>query len=158
MSRLRVHSFAISLDGYGAGPHQDLNNPLGVGGMALHEWVFGTRTFRQMVGKQGGATGTDDDFVERGFEQIGAWILGRNMFGPIRGPWPDDSWKGWWGENPPYHAPTFVLTHYEREPLVMEGGTTFYFVTGGIDEALALAKKAAGSKDVKIGGGVSTVR
>ncbi len=158
MSRLRVHSFAISLDGYGAGPNQDLNNPLGVGGMALHEWVFGTRTFRQMVGKEGGATGTDDDFVARGFEQIGAWILGRNMFGPIRGPWPDDSWKGWWGENPPYHTPVFVLTHHPRPSLEMSGGTTFDFVADGIHAALERAVKAAKGLDVRLGGGVATIQ
>src|SRR5579862_3318979 len=158
MTKLRVHAFGVSVDGYGAGPRQSLENPMGVGGMALHEWVFPTRMFQKMIGKEGGATGVDDDFAEKGFENIGAWIIGRNMFGPVRGPWPDESWKGWWGENPPYHTPTFVLTHYAREPLVMEGGTTFYFVTGGIEEALALAKKAAGDQDVKIGGGVSTVR
>ena len=158
MSKLRVHCFSVSLDGYSAGLNQDRDNPVGVGGLSVFGWQFATRTHHQMSGNDGGATGTDDDFVARGFEGVGAWIIGRNMFGPIRGAWPDDSWKGWWGDDPPYHTPTFVLTHYEREPLVMEGGTTFYFVTGGIEEALSLAKKAAGSKDIKIGGGVSTVR
>jgi len=158
MSRLRVHGFTISLDGYGAGPNQDLNNPLGVGGMALHEWTFGTRTFRQMVGKEGGATGIDDDFVARGFEHIGAWILGRNMFGPIRESWPDDSWKGWWGENPPYHTPVFVLTHHPRASLEMSGGTTFHFVTDGIHAALERAVKAAKAQDVRLGGGVATIQ
>jgi dihydrofolate reductase len=158
MGKLGVRCFSVSLDGFGAGANQDLRNPLGVGGMALHDWLFSTRTFQRVHGSGGGATGIDDDFAARGFAGVGAWILGRNMFGPIRGRWPDDAWKGWWGDNPPYHTPTFVLTHYEREPLVMEGGTTFHFVTGGIEEALKLAKKAAGDKDVKIGGGVSTVR
>src|SRR5712692_4960063 len=159
VARVRVESFTISLDGYGAGPSQDINNPLGSGGTDLHQWAFPTRTFqRALFGADGGTTGVDEDFAARGFKNIGAWILGRNMFGPIRGPWPDGSWKGWWGDNPPYHAPTFVLTHYNREPLVMEVVTTFHFVTGGLEEALVLAKKAAGSKDVKIGGGVATVR
>jgi len=158
MSRLRVHSFAISLDGYGAGPNQDLNNPLGVGGMALHQWMFGTRTFRQMVGKEGGATGTDDDFAARGFENSGAWIIGRNMFGPIRESWPDDSWKGWWGENPPYHTPVFVLTHHPRASLEISGGTTFHFVTDGIHAALERAVKAAKGQDVRLGGGVATIQ
>ena len=158
MSRLRVHSFAISLDGYGAGPRQDLANPLGVGGMALHEWVFATRTFQQMHGKEGGATGIDDDFAARGFANVGAWIIGRNMFGPIRGPWPDDAWKGWWGDNPPYHTPVFVLTHHPRPSLEMSGGTTFHFVTDGLESALTRAKDAAKGKDVRIGGGVSVIR
>src|SRR4051794_20243203 len=158
MPKVRVSSFAISLDGYGAGPRQDLGNPLGVGGPALFEWFFATRTWRQMHGKEGGSTSADDEWARRGMENVGAWILGRNMFGPVRGAWPDESWKGWWGDNPPYHAPTFVLTHYARDPIVMEGGTTFFFVTGGIEAALELAKQAAGTKDVKIGGGVSTVR
>src|SRR6202521_3650101 len=158
MPQLRVHSFTISLDGYGAGPNQDLSNPLGVGGVALHEWAFATRTFRRMFGQDGGTTGTDDDFAARGFANIGAWIMGRNMFGPIRGPWPDESWKGWWGDNPPYHAPTFVLTHHPRDPIEMEGGTTFIFVTGGIEAALDQAKQAANGRDVKIGGGVETAR
>jgi dihydrofolate reductase len=158
VSRLLVHNFSISLDGYGAGPHQDLHNPLGVGGLGLHEWIFGTRTFRQMHGGQGGATGTDDDFAARGFEGIGAWILGRNMFGPIRGAWPDDSWKGWWGDNPPYHTAVFVLTNHARAPISMVGGTEFRFVTGGIHVALEQAVEAASGQDVRLGGGVSTVR
>ncbi len=158
MPKLRVHGFAISLDGYGAGPAQDLQNPLGVGGPALHRWSHATRTFRQLFGQEGGATGIDDDFVKRGFENIGAWILGRNMFGPVRGPWPDESWKGWWGDNPPYHVPVFVLTHHARQPLRMEGGTTFHFVTGGADAALALAREAAGERDIRLGGGVATIR
>jgi len=158
MSRLRVHSFAVSLDGYGAGPNQDLDNPLGVGGVKLHEWVFGTRTFRQMSGKDSGATGVDDDFVARGFENIGAWILGRNMFGPVRGRWRDHSWKGWWGDNPPYHTPVFVLTHHARASIEMNGGTTFHFVTAGIHAALKRAVEAADGKDVRLGGGVATIR
>ena len=133
--RLRVHCFAISLDGYGAGPAQDRENPLGVGGLALHEWFRTTRTFRKTFGQDGGTTGVDDDFAARGFDDIGAWILGRNMFGPVRGPWRDDSWKGWWGDNPPYHVPVFVPTHHPRAPLAMAGGTTFHFVTDGIDAA-----------------------
>ncbi len=158
MSNLRVHSFAISLDGYGAGPNQDLNNPLGVGGVALHEWAFGTRTFQQLHGKDGGATGIDDDFVARGFRNIGAWIMGRNMFGPIRGPWPDNVWKGWWGDNPPFHTPVFVLTHHVRASIDMSGGTTFHFVTDGIHAALERAVDAASGQDVRLGGGVATVR
>jgi dihydrofolate reductase len=158
MPKLRIHSLAISLDGYGAGPKQDLDNPLGVGGLALHEWMFPTRTFRQMQGEQGGESGVDDDFMARGVVNIGAWILGRNMFGPIRGPWPDDNWKGWWGENPPYHVPVFVLTRHPREPVVMEGGTTFYFVTDGIHAALGRAFEAANGMDVRLGGGVATIR
>jgi dihydrofolate reductase len=158
MGRLRVQSFSISLDGYGAGPDQALERPLGVGGMALHDWAFTTRTFRQMFGDQGGATGIDDDFAARGFRNIGAWILGRNMFGPVRGPWPDEAWKGWWGDNPPYHVPVFVLTHHARDPIVMKGGTTFHFVTEGIHAALQRAREAAGALDVRLGGGVATVR
>jgi dihydrofolate reductase len=158
MAKLRVHAFAISLDGYGAGPGQDLKNPLGVGGLALHDWFFPTRTFRQVHGEEGGATGIDDEFAARGFAGIGAWIIGRNMFGPIRGPWPDSTWKGWWGENPPYHTPVFVLTHHARGPLAMAGGTEFRFVTGGIHEALKQAIDAAGGEDVRLGGGVSTIR
>lgn len=161
-SRLRVQSFAISLDGYGAGPGQSLEHPLGVGGLRLHEWVFGTRTFRAMHGgpggSEGGSTGVDDAFAARSFEGVGAWILGRNMFAPSRGPWPDDGWKGWWGANPPYHVPVFILTHHARPPLEMEGGTTFHFVTGGIHAALELARAAAGGRDVRVGGGVATVR
>ena len=158
MPKLRVHSFAISLDGFGAGPNQDRDNPLGVGGMALHEWVFATRTFRRMHGNDGGTTGVDDDFAARGFSNIGAWIIGRNMFGPVRGPWPDDSWKGWWGDNPPYHTPVFVLTHQRRGPVTMSGGTTFHFVTDGIHAALQRAADAAGSQDIRLGGGVATIR
>ena len=166
MSRLRVNAFAVSIDGHGAGPAQDLANPMGVGGMALHQWVLGTKTFRKMhadfaaslIGDEVGREGTDDDFAARGFENIGAWIMGRNMFGPERGPWSDDSWKGWWGTNPPYHVPVFVLTHHARAPIPMEGGTTFHFVTDGIHAALDRAKDAAGGKDVRLGGGVATVR
>ncbi len=156
--RVRVHCFTISLDGFGAGPNQDLSHPLGEGGGQLHPWMLETRTARQMFGLEGGMTGADDDFVARGNAQVGAWILGRNMFGPVRGPWPDRSWKGWWGENPVYHVPVFVLTHHPREPEVMAGGTTFHFVTGGIHEALQKASAAAAGKDVRVGGGVSTVR
>lgn len=159
MAKVLVAGFAVSLDGFGAGSEQSLDDPLGKRGTELFQWYFHTKSFRSMHGQEGGTAGdVDDAFAQRAMENFGAFILGRNMFGPVRGPWPDDSWKGWWGDNPPYHAPTFVLTHYEREPLVMEGGTTFHFVTGGFEEALALAKQAAGSKDVKIGGGVSTVR
>ena len=158
MSKLRVSSFSLSLDGYGAGPDQSLENPLGVGGMALHQWAFATRTFRQMFGQDGGSTGIDDQFAARGFDNVGAWILGRNMFGPIRGEWPDDAWKGWWGDEPPYHVPVFVLTHHARVPLAMKGGTTFHFVTDGIESALAQAKAAAGARDVRLGGGVATIR
>src|ERR1700733_3213638 len=140
MSRLLVQSFSVSIDGYGAGPNQDLANPLGVGFGAAHEWMFATRTFRKVHGREGGATGADDDFVARGFAEVGAWILGRNMFGPIRGPWPDDEWKGWWGAEPPFHTPCFVLTHYARPAIVMKGGTTFHFVTDGIQAALEAAR------------------
>jgi len=158
MPKLRVNAFAISLDGYGAGPGQDRDNPLGQGGMALHEWFFPTRTFQRMFGKGEGTTGVDDDFAARGLDNIGAWILGRNMFGPVRGPWPDESWRGWWGENPPYHVPVFVLTHHARPSLPMQGGTVFHFVTDGIEAALARAKQAAGGRDVRVGGGVATIR
>ena len=158
MSRLRVHGFSLSIDGYGAGPDQSLEHPLGVGGVALHEWAFPTRTFRQMFGDDGGSTGVDDEFAARGIANIGAWILGRNMFGPVRGPWPDDTWKGWWGDTPPYHTPVFVLTHHPRAPIEMEGGTTFHFVTDGIHAALARAQQAAGGRDVRLGGGVATIR
>lgn len=158
MSKVKVSSIGLSIDGFSAGPDQSLDNPLGVGGTALMEWAFTTRTFQSMHGGSGGDTGPDEDFAARGFANVGAWILGRNMFGPIRGPWPDDQWKGWWGSNPPYHVPVFVLTHHPREPIVMEGGTTFYFVTDGIHAALARAKEAAGGKDVRVGGGVATVR
>ena len=159
MSRVRVQSFGISLDGFGAGPAQDLEHPLGVGGEGLMGWAFPTRTLqRKVFGKDGGTTGVDDQFAARGFENLGAWILGRNMFGPIRGAWPDESWRGWWGEEPPYHVPVFVLTHHARRPLEMKGGTTFHFVTGGIREALDHAREAARGKDVRIGGGASTIR
>lgn len=158
MSKLRVQSFAISLDGYGAGPNQSLDNPLGVGGLALHEWFFPTKTFQQMHGSGGGTTGIDDDFAARGVENIGAWILGRNMFGPIRGPWPDGAWKGWWGDTPPYHTEVFILTHHAREPTIMTGGTTFHFVTDGIHSALERAIQAADGKDVRLGGGVATIQ
>ena len=158
MTKLRVHAFSLSVDGFGAGPLQDLQNPLGQGGMAVHEWAFATRTFRKMFGQPGGSTGIDDGFAARGFANIGAWILGRNMFGPVRGPWPDDSWRGWWGEEPTFHAPAFVLTHHARPPLEMAGGTTFHFVTDGIPAALARATQAAGGQDVRLGGGVATVR
>ena len=157
-ARLRIACFAISIDGYGAGPGQDRDHPLGVGGLRLHEWAFATRTFQRMHGTGGGATGVDDDFAARGFANVGSWILGRNMFGPVRGPWPDDDWKGWWGPNPPYHVPVFVLTHHARPPLAMEGGTTFHFVTDGIHAALERARDAAGGKDVRLGGGVATIR
>src|ERR1700752_2807665 len=158
MAKLRVCSFSVSLDGYGAGPEQSLDNPLGVGGEALHQWVFPTRTFQKMFGKEGGTTGVDDDFATRGFANVGAWILGRNMFGPVRGPWPDESWKGWWGDNPPYHTPVFVLTHHARAPIEMAGGAIFHFVTDGIEAALERARAAAGDKDIRVGGGVATVR
>jgi dihydrofolate reductase len=158
VTRVRVEGFTISLDGYGAGPAQDIENPLGVGGMALHQWVLQTRTFQRMSGEDGGTTGTDDDFAARGFRNIGAWILGRNMFGPIRGPWPNDDWRGWWGEEPPYHTPVFVLTNHPREPLVMDGGTTFFFATDGILDALERARDAARDSDVRLGGGVATIR
>ncbi len=158
MPKVRVAGFSVSLDGFSAGIEQSLTDPLGKRGTEIFQWFFRTRTFCTMHGQEGGAIDTDDEFAQRAMANFGAFILGRNMFGPVRGPWPDNSWKGWWGDNPPYHAPTFVLTRFEREPLVMEGGTTFYFVTGGIEEALRLAKEAAGSKDVKVGGGVSTVR
>lgn len=159
MARLRIHNYAISTDGYGAGPEQSLENPMGVGGMALHQWALKTRSFHEQHGKASdGETGVDDDFMARGFDNIGAWILGRNMFGPIRGPWPNEDWKGWWGTNPPYHNDVFVLTHHARAPLVMEGGTTFHFVTDGIRAAYDRAFAAAGGKDVRLGGGAATVR
>ncbi len=158
MSRVRVESFTISIDGYGAGPDQSIDNPLGVGGEALHDWIVSARAWRQMHGKEGGAPGIDDDFAARAGKNIGAWIMGRNMFGPVRGPWPDMTWKGWWGKNPPFHAPVFVLTHHARPPLHMEGNTTFHFVTGGIHEALDQARQAAGGRDVQIGGGASTIQ
>jgi dihydrofolate reductase len=158
MGKLGVRCFSVSLDGFGAGPNQDLQNPLGVGGMALHGWFFATRTFQKVHGTGGGIAGIDDDFAARGFAHVGAWILGRNMFGPIRGPWPDEAWKGWWGDNPPYHVPVFVLTHHARPSVTMDGGTTFHFVTGGIREALTRAREAAKDQDVRLGGGVATIR
>jgi len=158
MTKVRVQSFGVSLDGYGAGPEQSLEHPLGINGPDLMEWFFHTRIWRSMQGGSGGETGIDNELAERGMSGIGAWILGRNMFGPVRGPWPDESWKGWWGEEPPYHVPVFVLTRYEREPLRMAGGTEFRFVTGGIEAALEQARAAAGERDVRIGGGVQTVR
>src|SRR5690242_9820437 len=158
MSKVRVAAFSISLDGFGAGPAQDLNNPLGVRGSELHGWFRDTDVFKKMLGQGEGSHGVDNDLAAQSFENVGAWILGRNMFGPVRGAWEGDSWKGWWGDNPPYHVPVFVLTHHARPPLQMEGGTTFHFITGGADEALKLAKRAANGKDVRIGGGVSTIR
>src|SRR5947207_15299458 len=158
MSKLRVHSFSISIDGYGAGPDQDLENPLGVGGPKVFDWFFPTRTFQRMHGNADGEIGVDNDVAARGFENIGAYILRRNMFGPVRGPWPDESWKGWWGGEPPYRPPVFVLTHHPRAPLRMAGGTEFRFVTGGIHAALEQATAAAGGRDVRLGGGVSTIR
>lgn len=158
MTKLRVNSFSISIDGYGAGPNQSLENPLGVGGEPLHEWIVATRTFQQMSGSEGGTTGEDDEFAARGFDNIGAWILGRNMFGPVRGPWPDDSWQGWWGDTPPYHNQVFVLTNHPRASIAMDGGTTFHFVTDGIHTALARAREAANGQDIRLGGGVATIR
>jgi dihydrofolate reductase len=158
MGRLVVSSFAVSIDGYSAGPDQGLENPLGVGGPEIMQWFFHTRTWRQMHGEEGGSTDLDDQFAQRGFRNFGAWILGRNMFGPIRGPWPDGAWKGWWGDDPPYHVPTFVLTHHARDPVVMKGGTTFHFVTDGIENAFARAREAAQGKDVRLGGGPDTIR
>jgi dihydrofolate reductase len=158
MSKLRVNCFSISVDGFGAGAQQSLENPLGLGGKQLHPWMVGTRTFHAMIGKDGGATGVDDDFAARGFDNVGAWILGRNMFGPVRGPWPDENWTGWWGDTPPYHTPVYVLTHHARAPLTMRGGTTFHFVTDGIHAALQKAREAAQGKDVRVGGGIETIR
>jgi|SRR5580658_64450 dihydrofolate reductase len=158
MSKLRVHCFSMSVDSYSAGPNQDLDNPIGVGGLAIFAWQFATRTHHQKSGKDGGATGIDNDFVARGFEGVGAWIIGRNMFGPVRGPWLDDNWKGWWGDNPPYHTPVFVLTHHPRASFTLSGGTTFHFVTDGIHSALEQAVKAANGQDVRLGGGVDTMR
>ncbi len=158
MGKVRVSAFSLSFDGFGAGPSQDVNHPLGQRGAEMFAWFFKTKAFHQMTGKDGGATDVDNDFAEKAMVNVGAWILGRNMFGPIRGPWPDESWKGWWGDTPPYHTPVYVLTHHARSPIQMKGGTTFYFVTEGIHAALEQAKKIAGEKDVRIGGGVAVVR
>jgi len=159
MSKLRVHSFSVSLDGYGAGPDQSREEPLGRGGEALHEWLFPTQTFQQLQRTpKPGTTGLDDEFAAQGFENLGAWIMGRNMFGPVRVVGNDESWQGWWGKNPPYHVPVFVLTHHARPPLEMEGRTVFHFVTDGIEAALARAREAAGSRDIRLGGGVNTIR
>lgn len=158
VSRLRVESLSLSIDGYGAGPDQSLENPLGKNGMMVHEWLFPTETFQKMIGRPGGTTGVDNQIASRGFEGIGANIMGRNMFGPIRGDWKDEEWKGWWGPNPPFQSPVFVLTHHARKPIEMEGGTVFYFVTDGIESALKQAQKAANGKDIRLNGGVSTIR
>jgi len=158
MTKLRVLSFSVSLDGYGAGPNQNLEHPLGVGGAALHEWLFATRTFHKVHGSGGGTTGADDEIAARGFSNVGAWIIGRNMFGPIRGKWADENWKGWWGDNPPYHVPVFVLSHYPRDSITMAGGTTFHFVTDGIESALKRARESANGQDVRLGGGVATIQ
>lgn len=158
MSRLVVRSFGMSIDGYSAGSDQSLDNPLGVNGPELMDWFFHTRVWREMHQQPGGDTGVDNEIAKQGFEHVGAWILGRNMFGPVRGPWPDDHWKGWWGDEPPYHVPTFVLTHHARSPVPMNGGTTFHFVTDGIHAALEQAKAAAGGRDVRVGGGPATIR
>ena len=158
MPKIRVAAFSVSLDGYGAGPAQSLANPMGVAGLTLQTWAFSTQTFRTMFGQEGGATGIDNDFAVRSFENVGSWILGRNMFGPIRGPWPDDAWKGWWGDTPPYHCDVYVLTHHSRAPLEMKGGTVFHFVTDGADAALKRATASAGGRDVRVGGGVATIR
>ncbi len=158
MPRVKVAAFSISLDGYGAGPRQDINNPLGVRGTEVHAWFFPTDAFKKMHGQSGGSKGTDNEIAQQAFDNVGARILGRNMFGPVRGSWPDDSWKGWWGDTPPYHTLVFVLTHHARAPIEMKGGTTFHFVTDGIDSALKKARNAAGGKDVRIGGGVATIR
>ena len=158
MSKVKVAAFSVSIDGFGAGPRQDINNPLGVRGMELHSWFIQTKAFKTTHGESGGTTGVDNDVAAQSLENLGAWILGRNMFGPVRGPWKDDSWKGWWGDTPPYHVPVFVLTHHARPPLEMKGGTTFYFVTDGLESALKQAKEAAKGKDVRVGGGVSVIR
>lgn len=158
MSKVKVSAFSISLDGYGAGPEQSKQDPLGKRGEELHEWIFPTKTFQKLYGKGEGTEAVDNDFAEKSFENLGAWIMGRNMFGPIRGDWPNNEWKGWWGENPPYHVPVFVLTNHARESLTMNGGTTFHFITDGIASALKKAKEAANGKDIRIGGGVSTIR
>ena len=158
MGKLKVQCFTLSIDGFGAGPDQDLEHPIGVGGLEMMDWMRSTRTFQKMIGQAGGETGVNDNFAVQSFHNIGAWILGRNMFGPVRGPWLNEDWKGWWGENPPYHVPTFVLTHHARKSIEMEGGTTFHFVTDGMVAALERARAAAGEKDVRLGGGVATIR
>ena len=158
MSKVKVSAFTVSIDGFGAGADQSIEHPLGRGGEELHKWLVPTKMFQKMHGGQEGVTGTDNDFAERSFENVGAWIMGRNMFGPIRGQWPNNEWKGWWGDNPPYHVPVYVLTHYPREPLTMQGGTVFHFVTDGIASALDKARQAANGKDIRIGGGVSTIQ
>ena len=158
MSKVRVAAFSVSIDGFGAGPRQDLSNPLGVRGFELHRWFQQTEIFKKMHNQSGGTMGIDNDFAGRSFDNVGAWILGRNMFGPVRGPWQDDSWKGWWGDDPPYHTPVFVLTHHARSPIAMAGGTTFHFITDGLESALQKAKEAANGKDIRIGGGVSVIR
>ena len=156
--KVRVAAFGLTLDGFGAGPDQSLDNPLGVRGPEMMQWAFPTRFFHAMQGKEGGETGVDNSMAEQSFHNIGAWIMGRNMFGPVRGLWPDEKWQGWWGEEPPYHVPVFVLTHHARAPLKMKVGTEFRFVTDGIHSALEQAKAAAGGRDVRVGGGVATVR
>ncbi|HET7669745.1 MAG TPA: dihydrofolate reductase family protein [Burkholderiales bacterium] len=158
MSKVRVAAFAVSIDGFGAGPDQSLENPLGKRGPELHNWFYPTAVFQKMYGDGNGTTGKDNEFAGRSFENVGAWILGRNMFGPVRGPWPDEKWRGWWGDNPPYHVPVFVLTHHPRASISMQGGTVFHFVTDGIRAALSRAKEAAGGHDVRIGGGPATIR
>ncbi|MBT1696696.1 dihydrofolate reductase family protein [Fulvivirgaceae bacterium PWU4] len=158
MSKVKVAAFSVSLDGFGAGVEQSLKDPLGVRGEELHTWIVGTKTFNRMGGRDGGREGVDNDFAERSMENIGAWVMGRNMFGPVRGPWPDNEWRGWWGQKPPYHVPVFILTHHPRKSVDMEGDTTFHFVTGGLRSALEEAKKVANGKDIRIGGGVSTIR
>lgn len=159
MSKLRVSCFSISLDGYGAGPDQGEQHPLGKGGEDLHQWLYPTHTFQSMLGNpEKGTSGSDEDFARRGMENLGAWILGRNMFGPLRGPWPDETWRGWWGNDPPYHVPVFVLTHHARKPLEMEGGTVFHFVTSGFEDAVTRARQAAGARDVRLGGGANVIR
>ncbi len=158
MSKLRVESFTISIDGYGAGAEQTLTEPMGLRGESLHGWAMATRTFQAMMGDGEGADGVDEDFASRGFVNIGAWVMGRNMFGPVRGDWPDETWQGWWGEEPPYHCDVYVLTHYPRASFEMKGGTVFHFVTEGLETALQRARAAAGGKDVRLGGGTSTIR
>jgi len=158
MTKVKVAAFSVSLDGFGAGLEQSLGNPLGVRGEELHPWIVTTKMFHRMGNKDGGTEGVDNDFAEKSMQNIGAWIMGRNMFGPVRGTWMDNEWKGWWGEQPPYHVPVFVLTHHARKPIEMKGGTTFHFITGGIDVAMQEARKVTNGKDIRIGGGVSTIR